>query len=146
LDGLGHRGSALPCEVRPLRPTWKLFGRAATLAMVAVHVEPAKPYALELECIDALKVSDVLVVATQGDRNSALWGELLSAAARARGAVGVVTDGMTRDTARILEMDFPVFAGGFCPLDSRGRLEAISHGQPIRIGACVVRPGHLVLG
>ena len=146
LDGLGHRSSALPHEVRPLRPTWKLFGRAATLGMVAVHVEPAKPYALELECIDALKASDVLVAATQGDRNGALWGELLSTAARARGAVGVVTDGLTRDAARILEMDFPVFAAGFCPLDSKGRLEAMNYGQPIRIGTCEVRPGDLVFG
>jgi 4-hydroxy-4-methyl-2-oxoglutarate aldolase len=146
LDGLGHRTSALPPEVRPLRPTWKLFGRAATLAMVAVHVEPPKPYALELECIDALQAGDILVAATQGDRNSALWGELLSTSALAHGAAGVVTDGMTRDAARILEMDFPVFAAGFCPLDSKGRLEAISYGQPIRIGACGVRPGDLVFG
>src|SRR5207245_4945409 len=88
LDGLGHRNSALPREVRPLRSTWKLFGRAATLAAVAVHSEPEKPYALELECIDALRPGDVLMAATQADRSSALWGELLSTAARAHGAIG----------------------------------------------------------
>jgi len=146
LDGLGHRNSALPREVRPLRSTWKLFGRAATLAAVAVHSEPEKPYALELECIDALRPGDVLMAATQADRSSALWGELLSTAARAHGAIGFVTDGMTRDTARILEMDFPVFAAGHCPLDSKGRLEATSHGQPIRMGACDVRHGDWVFG
>jgi len=133
LDGLGHRNSALPREVRPLRPTWKLFGRAATLAAVAVHSEPEKPYALELECIDALRPGDVLVAATQADRSSALWGELLSTAARAH-------------DARILEMDFPVFAAGYCPLDSKGRLEATSHGQPIRMGACDVRHGDWIFG
>ena len=91
LDGLGHRNSALPREVRPLRSTWKLFGRAETLAAVAVHSEPEKPYALELECIDALRPGDVLMAATQADRSSALWGELLSTAARAHGAIGFVT-------------------------------------------------------
>jgi regulator of RNase E activity RraA len=43
-------------------------------------------------------------------------------------------------------MDFPVFAAGFSPLDSKGRLDGVSHGQPIRIGDCVIRPGDWVLG
>jgi regulator of RNase E activity RraA len=146
LDGLGHRSSALPPEVRPLRASWKVFGRAATLAAVPVAAEPLHPYAVEMECIDALRPGEVLVAATHADRSSALWGELLSTAARARGAVGVVTDGATRDAARILDMDFPVFAAGYCPLDSRGRLDGIHYGRPIRIGACAIQPGDWVLG
>ena len=30
LDALGHRTSALPPSLRPLREGWRLFGRAAT--------------------------------------------------------------------------------------------------------------------
>jgi 4-hydroxy-4-methyl-2-oxoglutarate aldolase len=146
LDGLGHRHSALPAYLRPLRTEWRLFGCAATLSVASVAVEPRQPYALELECIDALRPGDVLVATTHGDRGSALWGELLSTAARAHGAVGVVLDGMTRDAAKIVAMDFPVFAAGFCPLDSKGRLDGICHGQPIRIGETVVRPGDWVFG
>src|SRR5438876_9156741 len=146
LDGLGHRRSALPADLRPLRPEWRLFGRVATLSVVPVAVEPQQPYALELECIDALRPGDVLVATTHGDRGSALWGELLSTAARAHGAVGVVLDGLTRDAARILDMDFPVFAAGLCPLDSKGRLDGIAHGQQIRIGDSTVRPGDYIFG
>ncbi len=141
LDGLGHRTSTLPPLLRPLRPDWRIFGRAATLATMPVAVEPKQPYAVELECIDALRPGDVLVATTNGDLTSALWGELLSTAARAHGAVGAVIDGLTRDAAKILAMDFPVFAAGFTPLDSKGRLDGISHGQPIRVGACVVHSG-----
>src|SRR5262245_49753212 len=144
LDGLGHLTSCLPPDVRPLKPDWKLFGRAATLSCVTVAVEPARPYAVELDAIDALKPGDVLVATTNGDRDSSLWGELLSTACRARKAPGVVLDGLTRDTTRILAMDYPVFAVGFSPLDSKGRLDAISRGQPIRIGACTVNPGDYV--
>src|SRR4051812_1366261 len=146
LDGLGHHASALPPEVRPLNNEWRLFGRAVTLCAVPVAAEPAHPYAVEMECIDSLKPGDVLVATTSGDRSSALWGELLSTASRAHGAAGVVLDGLTRDTAKILAMDFPVFASGFSPLDSKGRLDAIHFNQPIRIGDCVVRPGDLVFG
>src|SRR5437588_11535020 len=76
LDALGHRTSALPPALRPLRPEWKIFGRAVTLATMPVAAEPEKPYAIEMECIDSLRAGDVLVATTNGDRSSALWGEL----------------------------------------------------------------------
>jgi 4-hydroxy-4-methyl-2-oxoglutarate aldolase len=146
LDGLGHRTSALPPAIRPLKPEWKLFGRAVTLCAVPVASEPAHPYAIEMECIDSLKPGDVLIATTSGDRSSALWGELLSTASKAHGAAGVVLDGLTRDASKILEMDFPVFAAGFSPLDSKGRLDAIGYNQPIRSGDCVIGAGDLVFG
>lgn len=146
LDSLGHRHSALPPSVRPLCSHWKIFGRAATLNAVSVAAEPRHPYAVEMECIDGLRPGDVLVATTNGDRSSALWGELLSTAARAHGAVGVVLDGLTRDAARILAMDFPVFACGFSPLDSKGRIDCIEHGRPVHIGDCVVSPGDWMFG
>jgi regulator of RNase E activity RraA len=146
LDALGQRRCALPIDIRPLRSDWRIFGRAATFSAVPVAVEPKQPYAVELECIDALRPGDVLVATTQRDRGSALWGELLSTAARAHGAVGAVIDGLTRDAAKILDLDFPVFAAGFCPLDSKGRLDGIRHGVPVRLGDCLVRPGDYVFG
>jgi regulator of RNase E activity RraA len=146
LDALGHRSGGLPPSLRPLQPQWKLFGRARTLSAVTVAAEPEHPYAVEMECVDALQPGDVLVATTNGDRGSALWGELLSTAAHAHGAVGAVIDGLTRDAGRIIAMDFPVFATGFSPLDSKGRLECVSHGAPIRVGDCVVRAGDWVFG
>jgi regulator of RNase E activity RraA len=146
LDSLGHRASVLPPSVRPLQPHWKVFGRAATLEFHTVTVIPERPYFVELECIDALRSGDVLVATTGGDYRSALWGELLSTAARARGARGAVIDGLTRDVAKIVAMDFPVFAAGVSPLDSKGRLDGLRHGHPLQVGACLVRPGDWVVG
>jgi regulator of RNase E activity RraA len=146
LDALGHRTSAMPASLRPLRPEWKIFGRAATLSAVTVAAEPARPYEIELASVDALRPGDVLVATTNGDRSSALWGELLSTACRAHGALGAVIDGLTRDAAKIIAMNFPVFAAGFSPLDSKGRLDGISHGQAIRVGECVVQPGDWIIG
>lgn len=146
LDTLGHHHSALPHEIRPLSPAWRICGRAATLSAVSVAAEPARPYEIEMACIDGLKPGEVLVATTNGDRSSALWGELLSTACQARGTAGVVIDGLTRDAARILSMEYPVFAAGYCPLDSKGRIDCVGHGEPIRVGACVVRPGDWVFG
>ena len=60
----------------------------------------------------------------------------------------VVFERVTTLRRRLAEepMDFPVFASGFSPLDSKGRLDGVRHGEPIRIGACVVRPGDWVFG
>src|SRR2546421_5169385 len=146
LDALGHRTSTLPVDIRPLKGEWRIFGRAATLSAIPVQSEPENPYAVELACIDSLEPGDILVATTNGDRESALWGELLSTSARAHGAVGAVMDGLTRDAAKILAMDFPVFAAGFSPLDSKGRLECFSHGEPIKIGVCEIDPGDWLFG
>ena len=88
LDGLGHPRSALPREIRPLKPEWKVLGKAWTLSCVSVAVEPKQPYAIELACVDALQAGQVLVATTNSDLGSALWGELLSTASRAHGAEG----------------------------------------------------------
>jgi 4-hydroxy-4-methyl-2-oxoglutarate aldolase len=144
LDALGQRHSALPPDIRPLRPEWKILGRAATLQAVAVNDEPEKPYAVEMACIDNLKPGDILIASTNGDRGSALWGELLSTACQARQASGVVIDGLTRDTTKILDMNYPVFAAGYSPLDSKGRLDGVHFGQPIQIGSCRIEAGDFV--
>src|SRR6266550_5569270 len=93
LDALGHRHSCLPAHVRPLKQEWRVFGRAVTLCAAPVAAEPARPYAIEMECIDTLRPGDVLIGTTCGDVSSALWGELLSTASKAHGAVGIVLDG-----------------------------------------------------
>lgn len=146
LDALGHRANALPPSIRPLNPSWQVFGRVRTLSAVAVASEPRFPYAKEMECIDSLKPGDVLLASTQGDRTSALWGELLSTASQAHGARGVILDGLTRDTSKILAMNFPVFATGFSPLDSKGRLDVIEFDAPVKIGDCVASTGDLLFG
>ena len=117
-----------------------------TLQAIAVDEEPEHPYLIEMQCVDALQPGDVLLASTNADVGSALWGELLSTASRARGAVGAIMDGLTRDSVKILEMNFPVFAAGYSPLDSKGRLNVISYAEPIRFGNCVAEQGDLVFG
>src|SRR5437667_11321353 len=96
LDGLGHRNSALPPTVRPLRQEWRLFGRAVTLSAVPVAAEPEQPYAKELECIASLRPGGVLVATTNGALHRGLWGVLVPAASLAPAAVCVLLSCLTR--------------------------------------------------
>jgi 4-hydroxy-4-methyl-2-oxoglutarate aldolase len=74
------------------------------------------------------------------------WGELLTTAARARGAAGCVTDGLVRDVRLIREMRFPVFSGGIGPLDTKGRGIVVAIDVPIECGGVPVAPGDWIFG
>ena len=122
------------------------MGRAFTFASFAIDEPEDVPYAQLLAGYAGMRPGDVIVLATNGELSSGIWGELLSTAARARGATGAVTDGLTRDVQAIEQMRFPVFSRGTSPLDSAGRQAVRSFGEPVVCGGVEVRPGDLVLG
>jgi 4-hydroxy-4-methyl-2-oxoglutarate aldolase len=146
LDALGFRRQALSHQVRPLFPEARVIGRARTLLSQPVDRFPDKPYAMELEALDTLVEDDVVVFTTGGDMSAAVWGELLSVAASAKGARGAIIDGLTRDAAKIGEVRFPVFAKGISSYDSHGRSEVIAYDIPIQCDGVSVQPGDIVFG
>jgi regulator of RNase E activity RraA len=74
------------------------------------------------------------------------WGELLTTAAMARGAVGCVTDGLVRDVRHIRAAKFPMFHGGIGPLDSKGRCRMIEMDRPVDCAGVRVSTGDTVFG
>ena len=148
LDELGLREQAMPPSIRPLDDDVVMVGRARTGAYREVYsvVAGDNPYALEIALVDDLKPGDVAVLGCGGSTRIAPWGELLSTAARARGAAGCLTDGFVRDIKPIRRMRFPVFHGGIAPLDSKGRGKVAEIDVPIRCAGVAVSPGDLVVG
>ena len=148
LDELGYRDQAMPPSIRPLDDALVLVGRARTGIYREVYavVPGDNPYALEIALVDDLQPGDVAVLGCGGSTRIAPWGELLSTAARARGAAGCLTDGFVRDVKFIRQMKFPVFHGGIAPLDSKGRGKVAEIDVPIRCGGVAVAPGDLVVG
>jgi regulator of RNase E activity RraA len=148
LDAAGHRQQAMQARIRPLDDALVLCGRARTALYMDVYEAPAgeNPYDLEIRLIDDLQADEVPVFACGASGRVAPWGELLSTAARARGAAGVVMDGLTRDVRAIRDMKFPVFAGGIGPLDSKGRGKVMAIDVPVEVAGARVCPGDLVFG
>ena len=148
LDAAGHRGQAMHARIRPLDETLVLCGRARTALYMDVYDAPEgeNPYELEIQLVDDLKADEVPVFSCGESGRIAPWGELLSTAARARGAAGVVMDGLTRDVRAIRDMKFPVFAGGIGPLDSKGRGKVMAIDVPVEVAGARVAPGDLVFG
>ena len=148
LDELGYRHQAMPPSIRPLDDTLVMAGFARTGSYREVYrvVPDENPYELEMALIDDLRPDDVAVFGCGGSSRIAPWGELLTTASRARGAVGCVTDGFVRDIRQIRSLRFPVFHGGIAPLDSKGRGMVAEIDVPIQCAGVAVAPGDLIVG
>lgn len=128
----------------PLKDDMKLAGRACTILEHNVYEAQKKPFGLLTEALDQLKEDEIYIATGAG--NSALWGELLTATARTRGAVGAVLDGYTRDTPQVLAQNFPVFARGRWAQDSSIRTNVVDFRCTIEIGQVTIHDGDIVFG
>jgi len=159
LDQMGYNHQFLPAAIRPLpalvpvaafvnpaEPDNRLqvAGWACTILENDVFSPQKKAFGYLTEALDQLKPNEVYVAT--GAHNSALWGELLNATARTRGAVGAVLDGYSRDTPQVLSQNFPVFCSGCWAQDSSIRTNVCDFRCTIEIGQVTIHDGDLVFG
>jgi regulator of RNase E activity RraA len=146
LDAAGFTNQSPRLEIGPVTlPHTTLIGRCrTTLWSDMAHVDP-RPYELELQAVDSCQPDDVLICAAGGSMRSGIWGELLTTASRNAGCIGVIVDGAVRDLAKMRAMEFPVFARGVCPYDSRDRQRVVDLDVPVEIGGVRFCPGELVV-
>ncbi|HVU35596.1 MAG TPA: RraA family protein [Opitutaceae bacterium] len=145
LDALGRYHQFLPQAVQPMKDAMVVAGRAMPVLMTDVHGPQTKPFGLLTEALDDLRPGEVYVCGG-GAMRCAYWGELLTATARTRGAVGAVIDGYHRDTPKVLEQEWPVFSRGRYAQDSSVRTAVTAFRCPIEIGGVWIEPGDLVFG
>lgn len=137
-DAMSRMG-ALDGAIKPLWADCRLSGPAMT-----VRCPPADNLMVH-KAVDLAQAGDVLVIATQGNRTHAVFGELLGRAAAYRRVAGVVVDGVVRDLQLLRELGLPVFARGVAPgsCDKYGPGEI---GFPVACGYAVVQSGDFVIG
>jgi regulator of RNase E activity RraA len=145
LDELGLTHQFLPQPVQPMRTEMKLIGRAMPVLMIDVYGVQEKPFGLLTEALDQLEAGEIYL-ASGGEMRCAYWGELLTATARARGAVGAVINGFHRDTPAVLEQNWPVFSRGRFAQDSGVRTKVADYRCVIEVGQVTVHPGDLIFG
>jgi regulator of RNase E activity RraA len=148
LDEFGVTDHAMPPRIRPLDDDLVLagFARTGQFREVSGVTAGENPYELEIRIVDDLKPGDVVAFGCDGSQRIAPWGELLTTAARQRGAAGAVTDGFVRDVRGIRNMKFPVFHGGVAPLDSKGRGKVVAIDVPIECAGVRIESGDLIFG
>ena len=145
LDSMGLYHQFLPRSVQPLKTAMKLIGRAMPVAMVDVYGEQTPAFGKLTQALDQLEPGEIYV-GSLPSQSCACWGEILTATARTRGAVGAVVYGPHRDTPQVLEQEWPVFSTGRFAQDSRVRMAVADFRVPIEIEGAVVRPGDFIFG
>jgi 4-hydroxy-4-methyl-2-oxoglutarate aldolase len=146
LDKAGLRHQVFAHRLACVTPGTRIVGRARTAFFTeTLDVDPAHPYDAAIDFIDSTQPGEVLVIATNASNASAFWGELFSAAAIGRGAVGMITDGNVRDVDKIRAVGFGAFARSVRPIDYRGRMVVESTQHEVTIGEVVIAPGDLIM-
>ena len=111
---------------------------------VTVDARPADNLMVH-KAIEIAQPGDVVVVNTNGNRTSAVFGELMCRSAVGARLGGIVVDGAIRDVEGITTLGFPAFSrtvcAGGCDKDGPGEINV-----PIACGSTVVMPGDLVIG
>ena len=145
LDQLGYVTQFLPADVRGITTDMKVVGRAMPVQLAASTKIRGQGFSNLMAALDALREGEVYV-ASAGNIQCAAWGELMTAAARSRGARGAVVNAYHRDTDRVLEQNWPVFSRGAYAQDAAVRSVVVDFRVRIDIDGVDVTAGDLVVG
>ncbi len=143
---MGHENIVLPPAIKAIAPGTKLAGPIWT---VSGHIDRSKSRHETLLgwCTLLAKApSGHVIVCQPHNHEVALMGELSAQTLKARGVLGYVVDGGSRDTDLVLEQNFPVFCSFLTPADIVARWIPDAYGVPVTIGSVTICAGDYLLG
>lgn len=134
----GQEG-ALDPAIRAMAPGLNVCGNAFT-----VRCQPGDN--LTLHAAAAYAEPGDVIVADVGDfADAGHWGEVLTAAAQARGIAGLVINGGVRDIAALAPRRFPVFARAVSMKAATKQIRGLIN-HPLTCGGVRIQPGDLIVG
>lgn len=143
---MGHDNVVLPSTIKAIAPGTRLAGPVWT---VSGHIDRTKSRDETLLgwCTLLAKAPAGHVTVCQPNNHEiALMGELSAQTLAARGVLGYVVDGGSRDTDLVLAQGFPVFCSFLTPSDIVERWIPDRYGEPVTIGAVTIKSGDYLLG
>lgn len=146
MRSMGHDDFVLPHDIKAIAPGTRLAGPVWTVAGRSDRSKTRDECLLAWCTMLARAPAGHVVVCQPNNREIALMGELSAQTLAARGVLGYVVDGGSRDTDLVLAQGFPVFCAFLTPADVVGRWVADRFGEPVMIGSATIRSGDYVLG
>ena len=143
---IGRDDIVLPPAIKSIAPGTKLAGPVWT---VSGHIDRTKTRHETLLGWCTLLASAPaghVIVCQPHNHEIALMGELSAQTLKARGVLGYVVDGGSRDTDLLLEQGFPVFCAFLTPSDVVERWIPDRYGEPVTIGSVSIASGDWLLG
>ena len=135
----------------PLRPGQpRLVGPAFTLRFVPAREDLATPasWASPIStraAIEAMPEGCIAVVDSMGVTDAGIFGDILCARMQKRGVAALITDGVVRDVAGVLETNLPVWCRGVAAPPSVAGLTFVAWQEPIGCGGVAVFPNDIMV-
>jgi len=146
LRALGHERCVLPPAIKGIDPATRLAGPAWTVAGHIDRTRTRDETLLGWCTLLSRAPRGHIVVCQPNNHEIALMGELSAQTLKARGVLGYVVDGGSRDTELVLAQGFPVFCAFLTPSDIVERWIPDRYGEPVTIGEVTIATGDYVLG
>jgi regulator of RNase E activity RraA len=131
---------------RPLRPDQpRLVGPAFTMRFVPAREDLATPASWASPrstrgAIEDMPAGCIAVIDAMGITDAGIFGDILCARMQKRGVAALVTDGVVRDVAGVLETGLPVWCQGAAAPPSVAGLTFVNWQEPIGCGGVAVFP------
>jgi 4-hydroxy-4-methyl-2-oxoglutarate aldolase len=139
VDAMDGRG-AMDWQIKPCDPANASFVGPALTAFAY----PADVVAV-LGALGEAKAGDVIVVANDGYRGTAVIGDLVAGMMKNKGVAAIVSDGLGRDKAGIVAAGMPLFVAGIVPTSPANNGPGVI-GAPVVCGGVAVRSGDIIVG
>jgi regulator of RNase E activity RraA len=136
---------------KPLRPGQKrCVGPAFTFRFVPAREDLATPASWgspisTRAAIEEMPAGSIAVIDGQGVTDAGVFGDILVSRMAKRGVTAMVTDGVVRDLAGVLSVNFPVWCNGVAASPSVAGLTFVAWQEPIGCGGVAVFPNDIVI-
>ena len=136
---------------RPIRPGQpRIVGRAFTLRFIPAREDLATPASWSSPRSTRAAIEDmppgcIAVADAMGVTDAGIFGDILCARIKQRGVAALVSDGVVRDMAGVLNTGLPVWCQGAAAPPSVAGLPFVNWQEPIGCGGVAVYPDDLVV-
>lgn len=143
---MGHEHCVLPPAIKAIAPGTRLAGPVWTVSGRIDRTRSRDETLLSWCTLLSRAPAGHVVVCQPHNHEIALMGELSAQTLQARGVLGYVVDGGSRDTELVLAQGFPVFCAFLTPADIVERWIPDRFAEPVTIGDVTIATGDFVLG
>ena len=158
LEEMGMPNQCLDLGIKPIDRDMRVAGPAFTISghpdpvTDQEYIDKGNQGLIDFEYIDHMYPGCVVAISAGGEDRAGHWGELMSTAAKAAGAVGAVMDGGCRDGQLVLEIeDWSLFTRYMSPIEGRMRYRVRDYLKPVAMRGALtnqvrVDPGDWIVG
>ena len=143
---MGHERCVLPPAIKAIASGTRLAGPVWTVSGRIDRARSRDETLLSWCTLLSRAPPGHVIVCQPNNHEVALMGELSAQTLQARGVLGYVVDGGSRDTDLVLAQGFPVFCAFLTPADIVERWMSDRYGETIVIGEVTIATGDYMLG